>query len=66
MSREWRNLKLWKQAGWGHTPPKEDSAPSGLSMPTPTNGSGSLATFCSTCPQPGINLPDNWQNDPNE
>jgi hypothetical protein len=25
-------------------------------------GHGDLALFCAACPQPGINLPDSWQN----
>ena len=25
---------------------------------------GSLAIFCPACPQPGINLPDEWDHDP--
>jgi len=25
---------------------------------------GSLAIFCPACPQPGINLPDEWDQDP--
>ena len=25
---------------------------------------GSLAIFCPACPQPGINLPDKWNQDP--
>lgn len=24
---------------------------------------GSLAIFCPACPQPGINLPENWKKD---
>jgi hypothetical protein len=41
-------------------------APIGLQMPTPEGGPGSLAFFCVTCPQPGINLPDNWEEDDNK
>jgi hypothetical protein len=52
-------MKLWKWAGWGHNPPV-------LTPDTPHGGPAKLATFCSTCPQPGINLPDNWQEDPNK
>ena len=26
---------------------------------------GSLAIFCPSCPQPGINLPSNWESLPN-
>ena len=25
---------------------------------------GGLAIFCPACPQPGINLPQEWENDP--
>jgi hypothetical protein len=53
MSREWRWLKKIKWAGFGHT----DRDPT---KPEP----GELAIFCPTCPQPGINLPADWQNDP--
>jgi len=24
-----------------------------------------MAFFCPTCPQPGVNLPDNWNENPN-
>jgi hypothetical protein len=27
-----------------------------------TPGPGDLAHFCVACPQPGINLPENWQD----
>lgn len=36
-----------------------------LEDPGPEGGAGSLATFCATCPQPGVNIPDNWKEDPN-
>lgn len=26
-------------------------------------GVGDLAIFCPSCPQPGVNLPDNWKDD---
>ncbi len=26
---------------------------------------GELAIYCPTCPQPGINIPDNWKDDSN-
>jgi hypothetical protein len=29
-------------------------------------GNGDLALFCPACPQPGINLPKNWKDDPNQ
>ncbi|KAF8949803.1 hypothetical protein BDZ97DRAFT_1609005, partial [Flammula alnicola] len=47
--RQWRNLKEWKWFGFGHT----DAIP----------GDTDLALFCPTCPQPGVNLPDNWKDD---
>ena len=28
-------------------------------------GEGDLAYFCAGCPQPGINLSEDWKNDPN-
>lgn len=37
-------------AGYGHQP--------GLDIPP-----GSLAVRCPMCPQPGINLPENWMQD---
>jgi len=27
---------------------------------------GRMAWFCPACPQPGINLPDNWRDNPNK
>ncbi|PPQ79182.1 hypothetical protein CVT26_000453 [Gymnopilus dilepis] len=47
--RQWRNIKEWKWHGFGH----RDRDP----------GEAELALFCPTCPQPGINLPDNWEAD---
>ncbi|TFK59884.1 hypothetical protein BDN72DRAFT_780127, partial [Pluteus cervinus] len=46
VSRQWRNVMLLRERGFGHTKtePKE----------------GELAIFCPACPQPGINLPENW------
>lgn len=32
----------------------------------PEGGAGSLAMFCATCPQPGVNIPENWKEDPNQ
>lgn len=51
MSRQWRDLHSRKRFGFGHEP---DKSP----------GNGELALFCATCPQPGINLPDDWKTDP--
>jgi hypothetical protein len=46
VSRQWRHLKQMKWHGFGHEPDR---------IPTP----GSLAIFCPSCPQPGLNLPSN-------
>jgi hypothetical protein len=54
LSRQWRHLKKMKWAGFGHEAKDAD-------QPAP----GELAIFCPTCPQPGINLPPDWQADPN-
>jgi hypothetical protein len=40
------------QSGLGYQ--QVDESPSGPS-------DGSMAIFCPACPQPGINLPDDWQ-----
>jgi hypothetical protein len=47
VSRKWRNLKLWKWFGFGHRgePP----------------GRADMALFCAACPQPGVNLPPDWE-----
>jgi hypothetical protein len=50
VSRIWRDISARIQAGYGHIP--EESV-------TP----GGLAVFCPTCPQPGVNLPDDWRED---
>jgi len=47
IDRQWRNLQLRKDAGFGHdrnSPPKM----------------GELVRFCVACPQPGKNLKKNW------
>ncbi|TFK80385.1 hypothetical protein K466DRAFT_455186, partial [Polyporus arcularius HHB13444] len=49
VSRQWRNLKMRKWAGFGH---RQDPV-----------RPGDLAVRCPACPQPGLNLPDGWQND---
>ena len=51
VSREWNDLNNRKRAGFAH-----DAALSGANKP------GSLAMFCCACPQPGINMPVNWQD----
>ena len=47
VSRQWRNIKLRKWFGFGHR----------LLQPS----RGSLALFCAACPQPGVNLPADFQ-----
>lgn len=49
---QWRHLQNLKQAGYRHT----------QTMPGP----GEVVTFCLACPQPGVNLPESWQEDPNQ
>ena len=49
--RQWRILKQQKYSGHSYY---------GQQSSTP----GSLALFCAACPQPGLNLPENWQQDP--
>jgi hypothetical protein len=29
-------------------------------------GNGDLAFFCPACPQPGVNIPNNWMDAPNK
>jgi len=53
VSRMWRNIQNIIRFGFGHSPDK-------------TIGPGSLALFCAACPQPGINLPDRWEDDPEQ
>ncbi|KAG2336247.1 hypothetical protein BDR05DRAFT_978823 [Suillus weaverae] len=55
MVREWRHLKMLKRAGCGHDP-------------TGVEGTreGECAVLCPACPQPGKNLPDDWQDVPDD
>ncbi|KAH8979439.1 hypothetical protein EDB92DRAFT_1806523 [Lactarius akahatsu] len=57
-SRQWRDLKNRIQSGLGHQPDGDSTI------------DGSMAIFCPACPQPGINLPENWKeryhDDPNQ
>ena len=50
MSRAWRDITARIKAGYGHHPESPVEP-------------GTLAIFCPTCPQPGINLPNDWKND---
>jgi CxC2 like cysteine cluster associated with KDZ transposases len=54
MSRLWRWMKKLKWAGYGHNQQDPHNPPA-----------GSLANYCPTCPQPGINLPEDWKGDSN-
>ncbi|KAG1732855.1 uncharacterized protein EDB91DRAFT_1238672 [Suillus paluster] len=49
VSRLWRDLMSRKFFGFGHDTREKP-------------GKGDLAWFCPSCPQPGINIPDNWQD----
>ncbi|KAG1886594.1 hypothetical protein F4604DRAFT_1571859, partial [Suillus subluteus] len=49
VSRLWRDLMSRKCFGFGHDTREKP-------------GEGDLAWFCPSCPQPGINIPDNWQD----
>jgi hypothetical protein len=53
VSRIWRDLKIRKWFGFGHETHK---------APNP----GECAIFCPACPQPGVNIPMNYQNDSNK
>ena len=51
--RQWRDLTTRRRAG----------------LPLDTTVQlrpGSLALFCPACPQPGVNLPENWKDDPQQ
>jgi hypothetical protein len=80
LSREYRNLKLWKMHSRAHDEPEGpillvpvapitmDSGPVGGEHPVTEAidkvPRGKLASFCPACPQPGINLPPDWEDDP--
>jgi hypothetical protein len=57
MTRQWQHLMLLKRAGRGHDPCEDR-----MNATKP----GELALLCPACPQPGKNLPPNWQNVPFE
>ena len=48
---QWRHIKMLKWGGRGHDP-------SGVEGTKP----GELAIKCPSCPHPGINLPEGWEN----
>lgn len=51
---QWKNLKEWKWAGIPYDYKKDDPLPA---------DSGILSLFCTSCPQPGTNLPKDWKSD---
>ena len=53
MSRLWRWMKKLKWAGLAHRPDFTID-------PEP----GELSNFCPACPQPGINIPEDWSSEP--
>lgn len=55
LSRAWRWMKKLKWAGYG------DQSRS-LTEIAP----GELGNFCPTCPQPGVNVSHDWEQDPNQ
>ncbi|KAJ7871110.1 hypothetical protein B0H13DRAFT_1895895 [Mycena leptocephala] len=57
MTRQWHHLYLLKRAGVGHNP-SEDRI--GATKP------GECALLCPACPQPGKNLPPDWDKVPFE
>jgi hypothetical protein len=52
MARLWRWMKKLKWAGFGQDADKTAQSAA----------DGELTTFCPACPQPGINIPDDWQD----
>ncbi|KAF8131729.1 hypothetical protein K438DRAFT_1911926 [Mycena galopus ATCC 62051] len=55
MTREYRHLQMCKRAGCAHDP-------SGIKG----TSAGELVIPCRACPQPGINLPEGWEDAPPE
>ena len=53
MTMQWQHLKLLKWGGQGHDP-------AGVDVTWP----GELAVLCPSCPCPGINLLENWEDAP--
>ncbi|KAK7022721.1 hypothetical protein VNI00_016997 [Paramarasmius palmivorus] len=51
MVRQWRHIKMGKRIGRGHDPTGLEGTPK-----------GSATVPCRACPQPGANLPQNWES----
>ncbi|KAJ3721281.1 hypothetical protein C8R42DRAFT_582431 [Lentinula raphanica] len=56
MARQWRHLKELKRGGRGND---------GVRMVKDTRV-GELGVQCIACPRPGVNLPEDWENSPEE
>ncbi|KAG6826212.1 hypothetical protein H0H92_000691 [Tricholoma furcatifolium] len=54
--RQWRYLRMMKRSGRGHDPNGS------ISQTKP----GECTLLCPACPQPGINLPDGWEEAPRD
>src|SRR6266446_228541 len=52
MTRIWRWMKRLKWAGYGNSNKRSSDVKA-----------GELSIFCPACPQPGINIPENWKED---
>lgn len=52
MSRLWQWMKKLKWAGYPNNNKKVSEVQS-----------SELAIYCPACPQPGINIPENWKDD---
>lgn len=52
ISRQWVYMKLRRWSGAVYDFPEPSDAPQ-----------GGLALFCPACPQPGINLPEDFEQD---
>ncbi|KAJ6466504.1 hypothetical protein DFH09DRAFT_1485378 [Mycena vulgaris] len=57
MTRQWQNLMLLKRAGRAHDPAEDRIA---------ATAPGECALLCPACPQPGKNLPPDWDKVPSE
>ncbi|KAF8899535.1 hypothetical protein CPB84DRAFT_1847743 [Gymnopilus junonius] len=68
-TREYQNIKLYKMHGRAHNEPNAVTDQESILKPhvgaEELQHLGKLALFCAACPQPGINLPDNWKEDTN-
>ncbi|KAJ2936872.1 hypothetical protein H1R20_g226, partial [Candolleomyces eurysporus] len=56
MTHEWRHLKLLKRSGLGHSPTRSAQDAQ----------EGECAVLCPACPHPDINMPPNWEKEPEE